>query len=291
MSARESDSWYLDPLVAEQKAAANLALVSRWAHASPRRTALKTDLFEEANGEDHILRSLAAYGARIIGLDHSAATVARARRRFPESEFQMAVADLRAMNFRSGTIDFIVSTSTLDHFDTREQFLEALRELHRVLSPGGRMVLLLDNPLNPGYWPLRLLCHRVGSFGLGYTMSRAAFRRELEGLGLRTIGVDYAIHNPRMVSTLLFLALRRVLRSRAEPAVRALVRLFDSLGKLPTSPLTACFSAVCVEKPGQPEPRSAPPDHQTVRPAASPASVVRVAGEPAPAPAERTRPS
>jgi len=102
--------------------------------------------------------------------------------------------------------------------------------------------------LNPGYWPLRLLCHHATSFYLGYMMTRGGFRRELQGLGLRTLGMGYAIHNPRMVSTLLFLFLRRLLGSNAEAAISACVKLFELIGELPTKPLTACFSVVCVEK-------------------------------------------
>ncbi len=117
---------------------------------------------------------------RVVGMDCVPSTVAAARRRFHNTEFHMTVADLRAMNFQDGAFDLIVSTSTLDHFPRRAEFLRALEELVRVLRPGGRMVLVLDNPLNPGYWPLRLLCQRVTSFRLGYTMTRAGFRRELQ---------------------------------------------------------------------------------------------------------------
>ena len=249
MSESASESWYLDPVVADQKAAVNRALVGRWADASRDGTVLKTDLFEEANGTDHILDALTAYGARVVGMDWASSTVARARQRFPDAGIDMTVTDLCAMNFQSGTFDLIVSTSTLDHFNTRWEFLQALKEMHRVLSPGGRMVLVIDNPLNPGYWPLRLLCGRAASFRLGYTMTQSGFRGELEDLGLRTVGVGYAIHNPRMVSTILFLFLRRLLGNRAEPAIRGCVKLFEFVGKLPIKPLTACFSVVCVDKP------------------------------------------
>jgi len=249
MTDLTSNSWYLDPLVARQKAAVIHALVVRWAKPTLKGTVLKTDLFEEANGEDHILDTLPAWGSSVVGMDHDAHTVAGARRRLGSSALQMTVSDLCAMNFLDESFDLIMSTSTLDHFESRAEFVQALEELVRVVRPGGTMILLLDNPWNPAYWPLRLLCHRVTSFSLGYTMTLRGFRGELESLGLRTLGTDYAIHNLRMVSTLLFLLLRKLLGGKAEAVIAAFIRLFEMIGTLPTKPLTACFSVVCVEKP------------------------------------------
>ena len=42
-----------------------------------------------------------------------------------------------------------VYLSTLDHFEDAAQIEVALGELHRVLRPGGHLVLTLDNPANP----------------------------------------------------------------------------------------------------------------------------------------------
>ena len=50
MSESASESWYLDAVVADQKAAVNRALVRRWADASRDGTVLKTDVFEEVCG-------------------------------------------------------------------------------------------------------------------------------------------------------------------------------------------------------------------------------------------------
>ena len=81
--ARPSDSWYLDPFVARQKAAANRACVRRWGGETARGVVLKTDLFEEANGEDHILADLGADASSVVGMDCIPCTVSRAAARFP----------------------------------------------------------------------------------------------------------------------------------------------------------------------------------------------------------------
>lgn len=247
--ARQSDSWYLDPLVARQKAETNRACVRRWAADSAHGVVLKTDLFEEANGEDHILADLAAEGSRVVGIDCVASTVRRAAKRFRSPDVDLTVADLRALNFADSTFDLIVSTSTLDHFDQRAEFLQALAELHRVLRPGGRMILILDNPLNPTYLPLKWICRWLAPYQLGYATSRSNFCAALQAIGLEVLGSDYVIHNPRMFSTALFLVLRKAAGRRAGRLIAGLLRCFARLDQLPTRGLTACFSVVCVRKP------------------------------------------
>ena len=72
---------------------------------------------------------------------------------------------------------------------------------------------------------------------------------DLESAGLRADRVAGFIHNPRIFTTLLFLALRRVLGRHADGPVRALLALFALAGWLPTWPWTACFLGTCATKP------------------------------------------
>jgi SAM-dependent methyltransferase len=247
--ARPTDSWYLDPLVARQKAEANRACVRRWGGESARGVVLKTDLFEEANGDDHILADLGAEAGSVVGMDCVSSTVSRAARRFRFPGHHFTVTDLRALNFADSTFDLIVSTSTLDHFDERADFVEALKELDRVLRPGGRMILVLDNPLNPTYLPLKWICRWLAPYRLGYATSRRNFCAALQNIGLEIVDSDYLIHNPRMFSTAMFLVVRRLLGRHAERLIEVLVQGFALLGRLPTRPVTACFSVVCAQKP------------------------------------------
>jgi hypothetical protein len=73
--------------------------------------------------------------------------------------------------------------------------------------------------------------------------------RRLEEAGLEVLATDVLIHNPRLISTLLFLALRRLLGRRADAPIRTLLKLFAALGHLPTRRFTACFVAACARKP------------------------------------------
>lgn len=224
--------------------------MERWAGARRHGRILKTDLFEEANGADHVLLDLAAGSGRAYGVDLAPDTAGRACMRFGSQGVRAAVADVRELPFQPGTFDLIVSTSTLDHFQTPGQIERALHELNRTLAPGGRMIITLDNPWNPLYWPLRLSSSRVGPFALGRTMSRRRLAAELEGMGLEVVGRDYLIHNPRLVSTLLFLTLRRLLGRRADAPIRVLMQLFAVGARLPFQCFTGAFLAVCAEKRG-----------------------------------------
>lgn len=252
IGCRASPSWYMDPLVARQKGQVHLQAVRRWTAGLEPRRILKTDLFEEAFGEDQILVGLSSDAGLVRGMDTALSTVLAATKRLPVLANRVIVTDIRSAAFRHAAFDLIVSTSTLDHFESRQEYLSALRELGRILAPGGLLVLTLDNPLNPLYYPLKWFSRMgVGPFPLGYTPSPAALREDLARLGLELRDHAWLIHNPRGVSTLLILMLRRLLKARADAPIGALLRLFNYLDRWPTRRFTACFLAVlAVKLPG-----------------------------------------
>jgi SAM-dependent methyltransferase len=249
--AREpKPSWYLDPLVAEQKRVAHQQLIRKWAAGSTVRSVLKTDLFEEAFGADRLLFDLFPNGCAVIGIDLSLPTVNRAMRKCALQQAYFLVSDVRALALQSNLVDLIVSNSTLDHFDSEAEFQVALSELVRILRPGGLLIITLDNPLNPFYRLLRGVCRlRYAPFPLGYTTSLSGLARTLEKLGLEVVAKGTLIHNPRLISTMAFLGLRRLLGRHADRPIRGLLKLFARLERLPTRAITACFVAACARKP------------------------------------------
>lgn len=246
----ESPSWYLDPLVARQRRRLHLELIRNWAADFTGGRVLKTDLFEEAYGKDRLLPDLLPQARIRIGMDCAATTVRRARTKCHAVSVHLLVGDVRSLPLRPGSLDLIFSNSTLDHFDSAEEFRTAVEELARVLSPGGRLVITLDNLSNPLYLPLRWACKlRRMPFRLGYTTSQTGLVDALEDAGLEVIARGTLIHNPRGISTLLFLALRRLMGAHADAPIRALLEVFAHLEHLPTRRLTASFVSACARKP------------------------------------------
>lgn len=258
-AAHQSGSWYLDPLAARQKKQAHLDLVARWTRGLNVSVFLKTDLFEEANGLDDILFDLFPGKSKALGMDLEPATVARAKRRCPDRSTRFLCCDVRWPALPPRSVDLIVSTSTLDHLDNAEQFRSSLAALAGLLRGGGLLVVTMDNLENPLYRPLRWASRRGWvPFRLGYTVTMRQLNRALEELGLEVAGNAWLLHNPRVISTVLCLALRRLLGRRADAPVRFLLATFSLLGRLPTRRWTACFVAACARVPATAPLRSEP---------------------------------
>jgi SAM-dependent methyltransferase len=235
--------------VARQKREIHLRLIRRWVDSAPRRL-LKTDLFEEAFGEDEILGDLIAQNRFVCGCDTAYTITRAAAHRFPETAPGLLVMDVRRPALRQESFDVIISTSTLDHFATREEFVASLEGLARLLRPGGQLILTLDNPWNPLLAPLRWYTRwRKRPYLLGYSPFFSTLCRDLRASGLSVEDHDWLIHNPRGLSTALFLGLVRLLGRRAEGLISLLLAAFNLLDRLPTRRFTACFQAVNAKKP------------------------------------------
>jgi SAM-dependent methyltransferase len=192
--------------------AVNIALLRRWLGGG-NRSVLKTDLFDEAVGAG-LYPELAARAGEVVGVDVSAAAVHAASRRYPDLE--TLVGSVLALPFPDGRFDAIVSNSTLDHFATHAKLKVAVRELERVLAPGGRLIITLDNRANP------IVALRTSS---------------LSGLFRRLRAVPYfvgATYGPRGLSALLresafsVLAETSIMHCPPQVAAELTARLSDS---------------------------------------------------------------
>ena len=240
----DAPSWYLDPLVAVQKRQVHQEWIRAAVGGRPGITVLKTDVFEEAYGDDRIFHDLFPDMRLGIGIDIDAKTVNAAVRR-GAGAFEAFVCDVRRMALPDASVDVVVSPSTLDHFDSKRDIANSLDEISRVVRPGGIVIVTLDNPRNPLYLILKWLT-RLGwtTFSLGATLSMAELEGMLVERGFHVEKRGYLIHNPRVLSTALFLGLRTVLGRHADTPIRWLLRAFASLGSLPSQSFTGCFLAV-----------------------------------------------
>jgi SAM-dependent methyltransferase len=243
------NAWYLDPIVAEHKRQNHLALLRRWIGNAPPGRILKTDLFEESHKTDQILIDPLFISHQITGFDLAFSTVRKARANYPASGRYFWAGDVRQLGLAAESIDCVLSISTLDHFCEPDDFYKSLDELIRVIRPGGALILTLDNPCNPLYWILRLASRlRFTPYPLGFSLSLKRLRRVLQGKGLEVVATDLLIHNPRGFSTVLFIAVRRIMGKHADDVLRWLLKSFDLLGALPTRYWTACFIGIYAHK-------------------------------------------
>jgi SAM-dependent methyltransferase len=146
---------------------------------------LKTDLWDEAKNT-RILAWAAQRGAHAFGVDISEPTASLARAAFTpaSSPLRAAAGDVRALPFCDASFDAIYSMGTIEHFDETEQ---AVREMARVLKPGGRAIIGVPNRHDPFLRPLlSTLMQAVGLYAYGYekSYSRRALRDMIERAGL-----------------------------------------------------------------------------------------------------------
>jgi SAM-dependent methyltransferase len=93
-------------------------------------------------GEGQIARRVAASGTTVVGLDPTWSQVGVARSRGGGPAYARARAE--ALPVRSESFDAVVVCAALEHVDDYEL---AIREVARVLTDGGRFVLVLAHPL------------------------------------------------------------------------------------------------------------------------------------------------
>ena len=229
----------------------NKTLIKRWVVPVAGGLALKTDLFDEAFGIG-IYPELGNRLYTVVGVDLSSTVALQARSRHPS--LAVLGADLRCLPFDDQTFDLVVSNSSLDHFETRAELDQGLAELHRVLRPGGELVLTLDNPTNPLIGLRNLLPYswlqRVGlvPYYMGVTYSASRLGEKLSALGLEVVQTTAILHFPRVLAV----PLTRVaehLGLRAQRVLLTTFGWFERLERFPTRAITGHFVAVRALRP------------------------------------------
>lgn len=139
----------------------------------------------------------------MVGVDFSTAMVDQAKNRHPEKADQFFVAWFHDLPFSDSSFDFAVSFGTFHHLLTRTHYEEALREIWRVLKPGGAVLISDINPWNP----LTTIISRAQTINLGneHFFSRREALPIYKKVGFTdTYIVDYG-YIPHFFSALSFL--------------------------------------------------------------------------------------
>jgi SAM-dependent methyltransferase len=230
--------------------AVNCNLVSRWLPDNIKGMVLKTDLFDESIS--HGLCSDLTKRAGVVGMDLSIKTASAARSRCGNL-FTLG-SDVRQLAFTGGSFSGVISNSTLDHFDDSGEIVASIREIYRVLEPGGFLLITLDNLANP-FIALRNLLpfhwlNRLGivPYKVGVTFKPGNLCRTLERVGFDLIEVDAIIHCPRFLAVALADMLEKQPQFKFGRQFLQLLTAFEWLSKWPTRFITGHMVAVLAVK-------------------------------------------
>jgi SAM-dependent methyltransferase len=135
-------------------------------------------------GTGRSTRFLRDLAFEVIGVDVSQVMLDQARGRDPRGDYRL-VADGTLAGFGTGTFDLVLAAFTFDNIPTDQQKTSALRDLRRLLAPGGRLVVVVSSPVI--YW------HEWASFS---TRHFPANRSARDGDSVRIVMLDVPDRRP-----------------------------------------------------------------------------------------------
>ena len=110
-----------------------------------------TQILDLCCGSGQVTRFLVNFSENVTGLDASPLSIQRARKNVPNATYIKAFAE--NMPFADNLFD-VVHTSAALHEMQSEQLQKIIKEVYRVLKPGGVFTLVdFHSPTNPIFWP------------------------------------------------------------------------------------------------------------------------------------------
>ncbi len=163
-----------------------MALIRRELGDLAGKKVLKLDLWNEARNT-RILNWIETQALQVVGLDLSYVVTRLAGRNSVSSGAPLPVlqADIRELPFSSDSFDCVYSMGTIEHMDEYEQ---ALREVRRVLRPGGEAIIGVPHKWNVFLRPVLVkLLDLSGNYAYAPEKSFSAheLRTAIENAGLK----------------------------------------------------------------------------------------------------------
>jgi SAM-dependent methyltransferase len=249
---------YANQILAEHKRNTYLKLIAGWADVAKCQVILKTDLFAEAFGPEQFLFSFNTANG-LVGIDVSRNIVKQAKNQAQDygvDSGKYLCCDVKHLPFRDNSFDLIISDSTLDHFPSENDIVTAIRELGRVLQPGGTLILTIDNKSNLTYPPFiffRLWMKlKLAPYFIGKTLSRIQLKQALDDSGLDIAESTAIFHYPHPdgLVRLLERSVRNLGGGRLDNIIRKGLTISDWLGTKKSKYLTGRYLALKAVKRG-----------------------------------------
>ena len=206
-----------------------------WNWSSPagrRRWARRCRLFKEFIGNTHsrvleiscgtglFTEELARTDNTILAIDISEALIMKAKERVSSANVAFIVGNACETEFASGSLDFIVGSSSLHHLEVKS----ALKEFIRILKPGGGMMFTEPNMMNPQVALTKnvpFIKRRAGDSPDETAFSRWDIAEKLRRFGFVDVSVEpFDFLHPQTPARLLNLAERLTRRVEKTPLVR-----------------------------------------------------------------------
>ena len=158
------------------------------------------DALDAGMGPGRLVGELEQRGWRASGVEPSAEMLSLARKRLPEAGDRLVLGTIEALPFVDGSFDLAVATGVLEYADLEP----ALRELARVVRPGGRAIVSLPNWWSASglfrrkvLYPLARRAGRTTPPGPRRLVRGAEFERLLADAGLRPTASRSTSFRPR----------------------------------------------------------------------------------------------
>lgn len=120
---------------------------------------------------------------RWVGLDRSESMIRKLRASLPELRSEALIGDANHLPFPANSFDKVLCTGVLMHLSDE---LSALREMVRVLRPGGLLVCSMNNALSPFSLPARLKNRLKKDFIQNFHLP-GTYQRYFRRLGLQLL--------------------------------------------------------------------------------------------------------
>ena len=148
----------------------------------------KSHVLEIGCGTGLFTRELARTDNAIVAIDISETLINKAKERVSSANVSFIVGNAYKTEFKSGSFDFIVGSSALHHLEVDS----ALKEFHRILKPGGRMMFTEPNMMNPQVALIKnvpFIKRRAGDSPDETAFFRWQIAKKLQSLGFVDISV------------------------------------------------------------------------------------------------------